>query len=164
MLKRTVLLSILTACFTAMAFGQKPAPKQAVTEIKKEADIKAAIIKLEDANNAAVLKGDGATLGALYADDFTGINAAGGKSSKTDMVSFYSSNKTVMAVHATDEVVVRVIDKAVIVTARLKYQYNETYEDRSVKWMRYTRIYARRGAAWLIVAEHYCFTPAPEAQ
>ena len=162
MLRKLVLFSVLTVCFAVAAVGQTPKSKQAVTDMRKEADIKAAIIKLEDANNTARLTGDGVALEALYADDFGGINAAGGITSKTQIVRFYSGKKPIVVISATDNVTMRVIDRVVIVTGRLKYQYNETQEDGKVQWLRYTRIYQQRGAQWQIVREHFCFTPAPE--
>ena len=47
MLRKLVLFSILTVCFAVAAVGQTPKSKHAVTDMRKEADIKAALIKLE---------------------------------------------------------------------------------------------------------------------
>ena len=128
------------------------------------ADIKTAILKLDEANNTAKIKGDATALRTLYADDFVGIDAGGGKSFKADIVDFYGGDGSVMAIHQTDDVSVRVIGKAAIVTARLKYLYNSRMENQNVRWMRYTRIYEQRGTAWVIVAEHFVFTTDPNAK
>lgn len=79
-------------------------------------------------------------LNALYADDFSGVNAAGGKTDRDQIVSFYSDNGPVLSVNKIDDMSVRVIGKAVVVTARLTYQYIEKYDDRKVKWLRYMRV------------------------
>ncbi len=125
-------------------------------------DDNAAILRIEDEMNKARLSGDGVTLKRLYADDFAGIDARGGITDKFRIVNFYSEDGSVMAIHSTDEVSVRVIGRAAIVTARLKYQYNKRLENQSVRWMRYTRIYEKRPSGWVTIAEQYCFTPAPE--
>lgn len=126
-----------------------------------EAEVKAAIGYLEAAISKAELKGDRAALDAIYASDFSGINARGGSTVKNDIVKFYSG-VPILAVNQTDDVKMVVLDTTVVVTARLKYQYNATQEDRTVKWMRYTRIYTLRKTKWLVVAEHFCFTAPPD--
>lgn len=158
---RSILIIALTAFVLAghvMAQGgAAKGPKNASPEVEK-----AAILKLEDEMNKARLNGDGAALKRLYADDFAGINAGGGMSDKAGIVNFYSEDGSVIAVHSTDEVSVRVMGGAAVVTARLKYQYNKRMENQSVRWMRYTRIYEKRPSGWVAVGEHYSFTPAPE--
>lgn len=110
------------------------------------------------------MKGDKNVLNALYADDFSGVNAAGGKTDRDQIVSFYSDNGPVLSVNKIDDMSVRVIGKAVVVTARLTYQYNEKYDDRKVKWLRYMRVYDKRTVGWQIVAEQFTFTDEPLVQ
>lgn len=153
---KKILSLILLVLFVAIAaIGQTAAAN---------GDIKTAILKLEDAVSTAKIKGDAAALRTLYADDFAGIAAGGEKSYKADQIDFYAADGSVIAMHQTDDVSVRVIGKAVIVTARLKYQYNARMENQNVRWMRYTRIYEQRGKAWVIVAEHFVFTVDPNAK
>jgi ketosteroid isomerase-like protein len=154
-MKRILSLVVLALLAAIAAFGQTAAAN---------VDVKTAILKLEDAINTAKLKGDAAAIRSLYADDFVGINAGGGKTSKADQIDFYGGDGSVLAINQTDDVSVRVIGKAAIVTARLKYQYNSRMENQNVRWMRYTRIYEQRGAAWVIVAEHFVFTTDPNAK
>ena len=146
------LVLIMLAAFAA--FGQSS---------DGNADVKAAILKLESANNTAKLKGDLNAINTLYAGDYAGINAGGGKTVRSDL-DFYGEDGSLMAVHQTDDLSVRVIGKSAIVTGRLKYQYNDRMESRTVRWMRYTRIYEQRGAAWVIVAEHFVFIDDPAAK
>ena len=154
-MKRILSLVVLALLAAIAAFGQTAAAN---------AKIKTAILKLEEANNTSKIKGDAIALRTLYADDFVGINAGGGKSIKADQIDFYGEDGSVMAIHQTDDVSVRVIGKVAIVTGRLKYQYNSRMENQNVRWMRYTRIYEQRGTAWVIVAEHFVFTTDPNAK
>lgn len=151
----TIAVFILTGCVMAQG-GTAKGSKAAHPE-----DETAAILKLEDEMNKARLNGDGVALKRLYADDFAGINAGGGKSGKAEIVNFYSEDGSVIAVHSTDEVSLRVMGRVAVVTARLKYQYNKRMENQSVRWMRYTRIYEKRPSGWVAVGEHFTFTPAP---
>ena len=144
----TIAVFILTGCVMAQG-GTAKGSKAAHPE-----DETAAILKLEDEMNKARLNGDGVALKRLYADDFAGINA--------EIVNFYSEDGSVIAVHSTDEVSLRVMGRVAVVTARLKYQYNKRMENQSVRWMRYTRIYEKRPSGWVAVGEHFTFTPAPE--
>lgn len=154
-MKRILSLVVLVLFAAIAAFSQTAAAN---------AGVKAAILKLEEANNIAKLKGDAVAIRSLYADDFAGINAGGGKAYKADQIDFYGGDGSVLAICQTDDVSVRVIGKAAIVTARLKYQYNSRMENQNVRWMRYTRIYEQRGTAWVIVAEHFVFTADPNAK
>lgn len=151
----------MVLCSAGVSFGQiastnKPAAARAQT------DIRAVILKLEDANNAARLRGDGKVLSSLYADDFAGVNAVGGKTDKANIVDFYSNDGSVLSVNSTDDVSVRVMTNVALVTARLKYQYNDKMKDREVSWLKYTRVYEKRGTNWMVVAEHFCFTSEPK--
>lgn len=151
------LILLMTSC-VSLAIGQRT---NTSTAAGTQADVRAAILKLEDANNTARVRGDGNVLSSLYADDFAGVNAAGGKTDKENIVSFYSDDGPVLAIHTTDDIFVRVMTNAALVTARLKYQYNDKMEDRSVLWLKYTRVYEKRGNEWKIVAEHFSFAQDP---
>lgn len=151
----------LLFCISTFALGQREPTKALPKGVESAADIKAAIMKLEDANNAARLSGDSAVLKTIYADDFVGINAGGGMTDKTNIVDFYSTDGPVLAINTTDEVVVRPVGTAAIVTARLKYQYNSKMENKNIRWLRYTRVYEKRGSVWQVIAEHFSFTDDP---
>lgn len=131
---------------------------------REENDSKASVLRLEEENLNAELKGDKKVLNALYADDFSGINAAGGKTDRNQIINFYSDSGPVLSINKIDDVSVRVIGKAVVVTARLKYQYNDKYDDRKVNWLRYMRVYDKRAVGWQIVAEQFTFTDEPSVQ
>ncbi len=156
---RARLSLIVLLFFTGVSFGQKDVLKPAAKETS--ADVTAAILKLEDAGHTARLSGDAAAFKSLYSDDFAGINAAGGKSDKTNIIEFYADDGAVMAVSATDDVQVRNLTNVAIVTARLKYQYNSKKENRAIRWLRYTRVYEKRSNGWQVVAEHFSFTDDP---
>lgn len=157
---RARLSLIVLLFFTGVAFGQRD-PALKPTAVETSADVTAAILKLEDANHTARLSGDGAAFKTLYADDFAGINAAGGKSDRANIIEFYADDGAVVAVSATDDVAVRILTNAAIVTARLKYQYNNKKENRATRWLRYTRVYEKRRNGWQVVAEHFSFTDDP---
>jgi hypothetical protein len=152
-MKHLILFIALTVCFVSAAFAQK------AIQIPKQTDVEKTLLELEAENNRATKAGDRVALDRLYADDYSGINAGGGTATKEQILRFYTSGGSVVAVNDTDQTTVRIFDKTAIVTARLKYKYNQRMEDQSVSWMRYTRIYALRDKKWVIVAEHFCFIP-----
>lgn len=163
-MRSSIALFVLVLCFAYTAFGQRLSSNPINDSVPSQFDVRAAILKLEDANHKARLTGDRPVLDSLYADDFAGINAAGGKTDKANILTFYSEDGSVLAVNSTDEVSVRVMTNAVLVTARLKYQYNSKMKDSEINWLRYTRVYEKRGTAWKIVAEHFSFTADPNKQ
>lgn len=150
-MKQLFLIVALVFGLTSAGLAQKARAGSNENETEK------IILALEAENNRAVVAGDGAALEKLYADDFSGVNAAGGFSTKAQIVDFYSSGGAIIAINSSDQTKVRVFDKTAVVTARLKYKYNEKMEDQSVDWLRYTRIYNLRGKNWVVVAEHYSF-------
>jgi hypothetical protein len=154
-MKNLLLLFSLTFCLGLNAVAQNR-----MSFAKKTTDVKADILSLEQANNKAKIAGNKVTLNQLYADDFAGVNAAGGPSTKADIVDFYGGDGSVMATHSTDDLQIRVFDKTAVVTARLTYKYNDRMQDQTVNKMKYTRIYVFRTGKWQIVAEHFCFLDA----
>jgi hypothetical protein len=155
-MKRLFLFFALTACFVSAAFAQK------ANQVSKAKNVEKEILRLEEENNRATIAGDRAALERLYADDYAGVDALGGNATKEQILEFYASRGSVVAVNSTDRTTVRVFDKTAVVTARLKYQYNKKMGDQSVSWLRYTRIYVLRGKNWVIVAEHFCFLKEDE--
>lgn len=157
---RSILFCVLMGFFlVGSILGQGGVSKgNKVASVEEE---KAAVLKIEDANNKARLRGDASVLGKIYADDFVGINAAGGKTDKANIVRFYSKDGSVMSICKTDEVVVRIMGTAAMVTARLEYQYNKSMDNQAIQWLRYTRIFEKKAGEWVIVAEHFSFTDAP---
>ena len=153
-MKNLFLTTALFFVFVGIGFVQKTTGQNA--------DFETAISKLEQENSRAVIAGDKASYERLYADDFVGVNASGGKSTKQQMVDFYTSGTPVIAVHETDQTSIRIFDKTAVVTARLKYKYSERVADPRIQWLRYTRIYVLREDRWLIVAEHFCFISEDE--
>lgn len=151
-------LAFVTLGLISTTSGQKTKPTSAA------ANVQTAILKLEDDNNRARIAGDAALLKSLYADDFVGIDGGGGDTDKAQIVSFYTEDGPIMALHSTSNVKVRILQNAVVVTALLKYQYNEKYENRNVRWLRYTRIYEKRATGWKVVAEHFTITTDPDSK
>ena len=153
MLKQLLLLAALFICLAPLTVtSQKAKPSSTAGSFN---EMEKLLLSLEAENNRAVIAGDGTSLAKLYAEDYVGISAGGTTSTKADILGFYASDGSVIAVHQTDETKVRVFDKTAVVTARLKYKYNKRMENQSVTWMRYTRIYNLRGKDWVVVAEHF---------
>jgi len=155
-MKRVILFAFVMVCFVSAAFAQKAKP------VSNQAAVQKTLLALEAENDRATVAGDRASLDRLYADDFSGVDASGGKSTKKQILDFFALDGSVVAINETDETTIRVIGNTAIVTARLKYQNNERVEDQSIQWMRYTRIYTLRGKKWLVIAEHYCFISEDE--
>ncbi|HEY0427267.1 MAG TPA: nuclear transport factor 2 family protein [Pyrinomonadaceae bacterium] len=150
-MKHLFLFVSLTVCFVSAAFAQK------ANQIPKQTSAERTLLQLEVETNRATKAGDRKALEQLYADDYSGVNASGALSTKKQILDFYASGGPVMDIPDTDQTTIRVFDKTAIIAARLKYKYNQRMADRSVLWMRYTRIYALRDKNWVIIAKHFCF-------
>lgn len=144
MLKKIlVVAAFLIASFT-VGFGQD-SWTAAATE---------AVEKAEKEISKARRKSDTKALERIYADDFEGINAAGIETSRSQILTYYDGSKgSGDRVNETDQEKIRIFDKTAVVTARLEYKPGGS--DGETVWMRYTRIYAFRNNAWVVVAEHY---------
>ena len=152
-MKRFAFFMVLLICFGFSTYAQKAGKPGAQTT-----GVEAIIEKLEKDNNEARLMGNKAALEKLYADDFSGVTAIGTSSTKAQIVDFYAGEEgSPVAMHETSKTEIRVFDKAAIVTARLRYKYDKTMTDQTVKLLRYTRVYVFKENKWQIVAEHFCF-------
>lgn len=152
-MKSLLIAIVLLGCCVLNASAQKAKPRP-------DAEAKTLLERLEQDNNRARVTADRRTLENLYADEFAGVNARGGATTKAQIVSFYTETKEDAAkLHATDQTDIRVFGETAIVKARLKYQYRA---DGDVQWLRYTRVYVLRANRWQIVAEHFCFIPDDE--
>ena len=152
-MKSLLIAIVVLACCVFNASAQKAKPRP-------DSEAKTVIERLERDNNRARMTADRRTLENLYADEFAGVNARGGATTKAQIVSFYTqTTEDAAKLHETDQTDIRIFGETAIVKARLKYQYRA---DDDIQWLRYTRVYIFRDNRWQVVAEHFCFIPDEE--
>jgi ketosteroid isomerase-like protein len=145
-LKKTIFLIVATLSISTLAAGQRTANRVADNE-------KEAILLLEKQNDRATLSADAKVLDRLYADDFAGTAANGLKTNKELILGAFGPKHNTVKECESDDMQIRVFGTAAIVTARLKYRNSDEGDP---TWMRYTRIYVKRGKNWVVISEHFC--------
>ena len=117
------------------------------------ASVEEDLIKLENAWNAASIKADVKTLGAMLGDDFLSTDSGGRLYNKAQTLEQLSSGQDVVTAAVSDDFKVRVYGDAAVVTAR--YVGKETFKGKDVSGSyRYTDTWVKRGGHWVCVASH----------
>jgi ketosteroid isomerase-like protein len=147
MLMRSSAMTWMSACFVALT-SSPVAGHQAPAE----ADV-ATLTRLEADWNAAHVRGDGAALAHLFADDLLVVVPGMRVLTKTDAVGMFTSGRMKFERYETSETKFRVYDSTAIVTGRLRrtrVMGGTTVDD---DW-RFTKVYVRRGDGWQVVSFH----------
>jgi ketosteroid isomerase-like protein len=110
-------------------------------------DVQGELRALETKRSAAIKAGDLMTLDAIYADDFKGVAGSGKVVGKADLMEVFKHQDPRVA-FTVDEMAVRVLGDAGIVTARL---VGKTADGKVVSDARLVHVYARRDGAWKFV-------------
>lgn len=128
---------------TTLSQAQTPATSDATTQ---------AIIQLENSLNDAILKGDSAALAKLLADEWFVRLGDSNVITKSQYVDWLKANGGPYSSIKDQDVSVRVHENAVVVagvsTRGLK-------GSDAVRQLRFTRVYAKSGAGWQLVAMHF---------
>jgi uncharacterized protein (TIGR02246 family) len=108
---------------------------------------------LESEWNQAHMKGDAATLEALWSDDLVVAVPGMPVMSKSDVLSFVRSGRMHFERYETSDLRVRVYGTAAVVTGRL--QRTRTIDGKRLDddW-RFTKVYANQQGKWRVVAFH----------
>ena len=108
---------------------------------------------LESDWNQAHMKGDAATLDALWSDDLVVAVPGMPVMSKSDVLSFVRSGRMHFERYETSDIRVRVYGTAAVVTGRL--QRTRTIDGKRLDddW-RFTKVYANQQGKWRVVAFH----------
>ena len=110
-----------------------------------------AILALEDERFRAMIAGDLPTLDRILADDLTYVHSGGQLESKAEFLGRLRSGDLKYKVMRREDVQVRLLDCAAVVTGRVHVEVYAEGEDRSIV-MRFTDVYAQRAGRWRMVA------------
>jgi hypothetical protein len=129
-------------------------------DVRADRDPATEITGLQESLNAAWLRGDTATLGAIFAPDFRGIGSRGTILDR-DRILRIAAHPVESATSVTDPVV-RVLGDVAIYTAKITDSgKSKTGEEFMVTtWV--TNVYMRRDAGWQIVAAHESLLAPPK--
>lgn len=112
--------------------------------------------QMEQLKDEAHVKGDKDTFNRIYADDYLGINAAGGTSNRQDVIEFNTGLGQVMyESYVSTNITVRPFADFAIVTGTYTFKYKKPARGNDSGQYRYTNIYARRSGQWQIVAGQF---------
>jgi ketosteroid isomerase-like protein len=113
------------------------------------------LTRLEREKDAAYLHGDKAAIERIYGDDYIGINARGGTSSKKDIIDFITMRGGAYESYSSQDITVRVFGDTAVVTGSYSFKYSKVIEGNDDNQYRYTNIYVKRQAGWQIVAAQF---------
>ena len=112
---KSILIIISSAiAISAFVFSQ-PATGQSAVEQQ--------LMALEREKDKANLQADKGAFDRLYADDFAGIDASGGSTSKEQIIKYYASGGSIVESATSDEIAVRVFGDTAIVSGRFSYKF-----------------------------------------
>ena len=132
---------VLALCALAEIAVADDRSRQAVQEIEA----------LEIAHNKALISGDVATLENMMSDDYTLITTRGELRSRAEVLRVFSNPKFNFEYRQVSDIRIRVYGDTAIVTGRATQSVQRGGKDNGDTYI-YTRIYVRRGGAWLAVA------------
>jgi ketosteroid isomerase-like protein len=144
-MRRRILLFTLSAV-ALLGVAKWPAMNAAAAE-----DVKAEVLKAEDARNAAMPKGDVAALEKIYADDLVYTNGRGELLTKAQHLAEMKARTLGFRSFAHNDVQVTVHGNTGIVTgistSAVEYEGKISTSPR-----RFVNVYAKDGGRWLCVA------------
>jgi ketosteroid isomerase-like protein len=110
------------------------------------------LLKLDREWNEAYPRLDAAALERIIADDWAGIDGAGLRVAKRQLIERVLDAAHFPTSHAFDEITLRLFGGAAVVTGRLSFDAPDD-DGHSVRVsQRYTRVYAKRGGRWQAVS------------
>ena len=144
---RTALLIIL---FAATSGCMRDAPK--------EASILAGVGEANAAYDRALIAGDAAALGNIYAEDFTIIDDDGAIHGKQDQIAFMTTKVDLLDARSDDIKVTPLGPDAALVTGRFTGSYRMDGKENAFT-ERYTSVWVRKDGAWKVRHEHASLLP-----
>jgi ketosteroid isomerase-like protein len=144
------------------AMAQDTGQKSGTTMHKKDgkaaivlhSDVKAEIMKIEKARDAAVVKGDVANLDAGSTSDYTIVTSDGVLNSKSQILDEFKSGRLKIASVNSTNTDVRVYGNSAVVSGISRIKGTQEGHDISGK-LRYLRVYVKQNGKWLAVATQH---------
>jgi ketosteroid isomerase-like protein len=132
------------------AHAQVPGPK---SSDKVEA-IKAEILKVEDERNAAIMRGDTATLDKMYSDEIAWTNPSGELLTKAEVLAHLKSGEQkFFSIKHSDRQLHVYGDNVVVMTVftRSTVRYKGKTSDAP---RRFTNVFVKQNGQWMLVVHH----------
>jgi ketosteroid isomerase-like protein len=140
------------ALVAAVALALVPsAQAQPIGPASADAMAKAEILKIEEERNQAIVRGDGAALERLTAEDYSFITLRGELRTKQEIVQGFKSGSFHYESRQISDLIVRVYGNTAVVTGRSNQKGREDGKDYSGDY-RFTRVYVKQDGRWLTVA------------
>ena len=134
-------IAMLPAGIWAQSVGPKSVPRDAAEQIRA----------LEEAFDAAIVRRDVSALDKLTSDEFTLISMNGDLHTKAEVLKYFSTLTSPYEYRKTEDLRVRVLGDAAVVTGRTLETFQENGKDHSDAF-RFTHVYIRQNGYWLLVA------------
>ena len=125
----------------------------AMAQLKSAGGDEAALKAIEEKWDAANLKGDTATLGAIFVDTFISTNTEGKVSTKAEVLAQLKSGEMKYETSKVDDMKVYVYGDTAVVNGRWKAKFVE--KGKAVDTSeRFTDTYIRQNGQWRCIASH----------
>ena len=147
-MKQTLVVMMLLLFVSPIIQGQ-------TSVVSQSNSVEQTLTRLEREKDEAYLHGDKAAIDRIYADEYVGINARGGSSSKKDIIDFITMRGGAYESYSSQDITVRVFGDTAVVTGSYSFEYSKTIEGNDDNQYRYTNIYVKRQAGWQIVAAQF---------
>lgn len=134
-----------------------PTPSATSAPVATE-NVEQAVTKLENERVQALLRNDTAFIERVYANDYVVTGANGILRTRAQVVADMKSGVQKSESITNDDVKVRVYGDTAVVTGRTT-QKGEYKGQPSISPVLFTRVYARRGGQWQLVANHASSIP-----
>jgi hypothetical protein len=142
-----VCVAVLVLAVAVRAQTQTQPKSESVQHAEQE------LITLENGWNDAMVKHDWAFLDQIIADDYTGTDSAGIKSTKAQEIASLKSGDSVVTSAVADDFMVRVYGDVAVVTFRHTSKGEEKGKDTSGQF-RITDTWVKSARRWQCVAGH----------
>ena len=154
----TVIMMSVSSCATSPETAtSSPTPSATSAPVSTE-NVEQAVTKLENERVPALLRNDTAFIERVYADDYVVTGANGVVRTRAQVVADIKSGVQKIESITNDDVKVRVYGDTAVVTGRTT-QKGEFKGQPSISPVLFTRVYARRGGQWQLVANHSSIIP-----
>lgn len=134
---------VVVLALSAIVIGAQNRESATVTEL----------MRLESVWNSAHVRGDAATLDKLWDEDLIVTVPDMPVMNKDEALSVWKSGRMKFHSYKTSDIRVRVYGNSAVVTGQLERRRMSDINEFEDDW-RFTKVYVKRGAKWLVVAWH----------
>jgi hypothetical protein len=147
-MKRIIVVALVTIAAASIAAGQCGR----TGKMPRANPVVAAIQGLEAERNRALVAGDVAAIGRIYADDYTSVVASTSRT-KADVLADLKSGALKLEASSNDETNVRVYGNTAVVTGKTTSKVSDKGVDTSGQSY-FTRVWVNQMGHWRLVANH----------